>query len=172
VYGLCIRPKNTGMLSKEECLYTVCLSLLIYNYSVAVTIWRLATDVEYRTISALFGIGKSTVYDIVHRTCHTMTKHLMPKYVNLPSEEKFKEITEEFETLWGFPRVVGATDGSHISILKLIKSASDYYDRKKFLFCYFTRGCGLFIDVNIPGKVHDARVFSDSTFYNKLDGFP
>jgi len=56
----------------------------------------------------------------------------MPKYVNLPSEERLKEITEEFETLWGFPQVIGATDGSHISILKLIKSASNYYNRKRF----------------------------------------
>ena len=28
---------------------------------VAVTVWRLATNVEYRTISELFGLGRSTV---------------------------------------------------------------------------------------------------------------
>ena len=32
---------------------------------IAVTIWRLATNIEYRTISALFGIGISTVCTIV-----------------------------------------------------------------------------------------------------------
>ena len=32
---------------------------------VAVTIWRLETNVEYRTLAALFGQGRSTVGEIV-----------------------------------------------------------------------------------------------------------
>ena len=38
----------------------------------AVTIWRLATNVEYRTIAALFGIGISTVCEIIHKTCRVV----------------------------------------------------------------------------------------------------
>ena len=68
------------------------------DQQLAVTIWRLATNIEYRTISALFGIGISTVCEIVHRTCHAMTEHMLPKYVKMPSEERMKEIIEEFET--------------------------------------------------------------------------
>ena len=34
------------------------------------TIWRLATNVEYRILSELFGIGKSTVGEIVIETCN------------------------------------------------------------------------------------------------------
>jgi len=64
-----------------------------------VTIWRLATNVEYQTIFALFGIGISTVCDIVHQTCHAITEHMLPKYVKMPSEERMKEIIEEFEAL-------------------------------------------------------------------------
>ena len=36
---------------------------------VAVTIWRLGSNVEYRTITALFGLGCSTVCEIVIDTC-------------------------------------------------------------------------------------------------------
>ena len=36
---------------------------------VAVTIWKLATNVDYRTLSELFGIRKSTVCEIVSKTC-------------------------------------------------------------------------------------------------------
>ena len=36
---------------------------------VAVTIWRLATNTEYQTIAALFGLGRSTVGEIVLERC-------------------------------------------------------------------------------------------------------
>ena len=49
---------------------------------VAVTLWRLATNVNYRTISALFGIGCSTVCTIVIETCEVLSEHLFHKYVN------------------------------------------------------------------------------------------
>ena len=39
---------------------------------VAVTIWRLATNVEFRTIAALFGLGRSAVGEIVIDTCEAM----------------------------------------------------------------------------------------------------
>ena len=48
---------------------------------VAVTIWKLATNIEYRTISALFGLGRSTVGEIVLDTCDTIVTYLMPRYV-------------------------------------------------------------------------------------------
>ena len=48
---------------------------------VAVTIWRLATNIEYSTVSALFGLGISTVRTIVNRTCYTISRYLIPKYM-------------------------------------------------------------------------------------------
>ena len=39
---------------------------------VAMTIWRLATNAEYRTISALFGVGRSTVVEVVVDTCEAI----------------------------------------------------------------------------------------------------
>ena len=140
----------------------------------AVTIWRLATNIEYRTIAALFGLGISTVCEVVHRTCHTISRHLLPQYIKLPSEQRLREIVEEFETLWGFPQVVGAVDGTHIPILKPTECPSDYYNRKGY-YSIIVQGIvdsqGLFIDVNIgwPSKVHDACVFANSSFYSKCN---
>ena len=98
----------------------------------AVTIWRLTTNVEYWTISALFGIGISTVCETIHKTCQVVTQHLLPKYVRVPPEERLMDVIDDFENLWGFPQVVGAIDGSHIPILKPIECPSDYYNRKGF----------------------------------------
>ena len=62
------------------------------------TIWRLATTVDYRTLSELFGIGQSTVGGVVIETCNTITTHLLSHYVYIPKGEKLKEIVEGFET--------------------------------------------------------------------------
>ena len=42
------------------------------------TSWRLATNTEYRTISALFGVGRSTVAEVVVDTCAAIRRELMP----------------------------------------------------------------------------------------------
>ena len=99
---------------------------------VAVTVWKLATNVEYRTLAALFGLGRSTVCTIVVQTCHVIATHLLPQYVQIPQGEKLKEIVEGFETFWGFPQAARAIDGSHISIIRPDESASDYYNRKGY----------------------------------------
>lgn len=88
--------------------------------------WRLATNVDYRTISALFGIGCSTVGAIVIETCEMISKHLFHKYICVPSGERLQE------SRWGFPQVVAAIDGSHIPINKPYSCPSDYYNRKGF----------------------------------------
>ena len=46
----------------------------------ALTVWRLATNVEYQTISKLFGLGISTVCTIVNQTTKVIAQHLLPKY--------------------------------------------------------------------------------------------
>jgi len=139
---------------------------------VAITIWRLATNVEYRTIAELFGLGRSTVGEIVLDVCETITLYLMPKYVHIPTHEGLKEIVNGFQRRWGFPQTVGAIDGTHIPILRPQESASDYYNRKGYhsiLMQAVVEHRGLFLYVNIgwPGKVHDACVFTNSSFFRK-----
>ena len=136
-----------------------------FRTPVAVTLWRLATNVEYRTISVLFGLGISTVCTIVQWICAAIAIHLLPRYICIPSERNPRTIINVFETLWGFPQVVGAVDGSHIPILKPQGSPSDYFNCKGFYS--IVNSSGKFIDVTIgwPGKVHDARVLVNSTFY-------
>ena len=119
----------------------------------------------------MFGIGISAVCETVYKTCQAIAKILLPRYVKLPQEEQVSEIIEEFKTLWGFPQTI---DGSHIPILKPQECPSDYYNRKGFysiIVQAVVDSRGRFIDVNIgwPGKVHDARVLSNSTIYKKCN---
>lgn len=99
-----------------------------------------------------------------------MAKYLLPKFVCMPKDDGLREIIREFELLWGFPKVAGAIDGTHIPILKPKESPSDYYNRRGFysiIMQAVVDSRGRFIDVNIgwPGKVHDSRVLVNSSPY-------
>ena len=137
---------------------------------VAMTIWRLATNAEFRTISALFGVGRSTVAEVVLDTCEVIRRELMPKYVRIPGNDSLREIVDGFLHRWGFPQTVAAINGTHIPISKPQYSAADYYNRKGY-YSVLMQGLvdfrGRFMNVNIgwPGKVHDARVFANSVCY-------
>ena len=117
----------------------------------------------------MFGLGRSTVGEIVTDTCTAIVSHLMPKYVRLPNNDGLRAIIDGFENRWGFPQTIGAIDGSHIPIMKPQESASDYYNRKGYYSVIMQAVVdfrGMFMDVNIgwPGKVHDARVFGNFIF--------
>ena len=90
----------------------------------------------------------------------------------MPSDGKLREVVDGFKSRWGFPQVVGAIDESHIPIIRPSESATNYYNRKCF-HSIIIQGVvdyrGQFIDVYIgwPGKLHDARVFYNSSFYRK-----
>lgn len=72
-----------------------------------------------------------------------------------------------------FPDVIGCIDGTHVRIDRPLQSANSYYNRKD----YFSIQVQVFCDHNTkfidfyagyPGSVHDARVFKNSTLYNKV----
>ena len=99
---------------------------------VAVTLWCLATSVEYRTIGHLFGIARCTVCQIVHETCLAIVKVLLNKYISFPTGERLRKVTEGFEKSWGLPQCAGAVDGSHIPIAAPTTNHTDYYNRKGY----------------------------------------
>ena len=95
-------------------------------------------------------------------------KILLPKYIRFPSSDGLTEVVDGFKHKWGFPQCAGAVDGTHIPILSPQEFPSDYYNRKgwhSILMQGTVNHLGLFMDVYIgwPGRVHDARVFANST---------
>lgn len=137
---------------------------------IAICLWRLATNVEFRTISHLFGIGQSTAVTITNQVAAVIVKFLLPVYIRTPSELEFESIIQGFRDRWGFPQCAGAIDGTHIGILAPPISSSDYYNRKGF-FSVILQGVVdhrlMFWDINVgwPGKVHDARVLANSSLF-------
>ena len=129
---------------------------------VAITLWRLGTNVEYRTIAHLFGVGLLTVCVTVHEVCHAIVSILLQRYIKIPTGDSAHTVVDGFLHTWGFPQCFGAIDGSHIPILPPMDSPQDYYNRKgwhsivlqalvdhdyKFMNTY----------VGWPGSVHDIK---------------
>ena len=96
-----------------------------------VTLFKNSVSVEQR-VSALFGLGQSTVGKIVNETCKAITTHLLNKFVLIPEGQWLDEDIEGFEHKRGFPQSVDAVDGTHIPIICPEDSGADYYNRKCF----------------------------------------
>ena len=138
---------------------------------VAVTLWCLATSVEYRTIGHPFVIARCTVCQIVQETCVAIVKVLLKEYISFPSGDGLK-LSEVFEKAWGLPQCAGAVDGSHIPIAAPTTNHTDYYNRKGYYSIIIQALVDyqyLFLDIYTgwPGSVHDARVLAHSSLFKK-----
>ncbi|XP_005999530.1 uncharacterized protein LOC102349566 [Latimeria chalumnae] len=137
---------------------------------VAVALWRLATNVEYRTISVLFGVGRSTVCKCVREVCHAIVSLLKPQYLRQPNEQDFENIVRVFNARWGFPHCAGAIDSLHISIIAPPQYNVDYWNNK----CWHSvvvqgvvDGLGQFWDVcaGFPGSTEDVTILQNSNLW-------
>lgn len=141
---------------------------------VAVCLWRLAGNCEYRTISHLFGIGRSTACMITNQVCSAIVQHLLRRYVRLPSGNRLCAVIRKFQQQQGLPQIGGAIDGTHIPIRAPVDHPDEYYNRKCFhsiLLQAVVDSFGDFTDLCVgwPGRVHDARVFSNSSLYRNAE---
>ena len=139
---------------------------------VAITLWFLATPVEYRTIGHLFGVARCTVCVVVHETCTAIVSLLLKRYICFPQGNELNYVVEGFMKKWDLPQCVGAIDGSHIPISAPTNNHSDYYNRKGFYSIIIQAIVDFryrFIDVYCgwPGSVHDSRVFAHSSIFTR-----
>lgn len=118
-----ICDKLRSRLTRQDTSFRLALPV---EKRVAVALWRLASNVEYRTISALFGVGKSTVCKCVRDMCHSIVALLRTDYLRPPSERELEESARLFLSQWGFPHCVAAVATLHTAIITPSSNASDY----------------------------------------------
>lgn len=73
----------------------------------AITLYRIADTMTYRSLGNLFGIGKSTAWKIATDTCKCIVENLLSKYIRLPTNEEVQDEMDGFYDIAGFPQVVG-----------------------------------------------------------------
>ncbi|XP_051793477.1 uncharacterized protein LOC127530540 [Acanthochromis polyacanthus] len=139
---------------------------------IGICIWRLATNLEYRSISHLFGVGLSTCCLITQEVVTAINIILKPKYIRQPTAPEMKVIVQGFRDKWRFPQVAGAIDGTHIKIRAPTDDPASYYNRKgdySIILQAVVDHRMRFWDINVgrAGKIHDARVFALSSLYQR-----
>ena len=101
-----------------------------------------------------------------------MAEECLTRYISIPTWDNLNNIVQEFGTKWGFPQCFGAVDGSHIPIKAPADFHADYYRKGWYsiIMQAIVDSSYKFFDVNVgwPVKVPDARVFSNSAIYNKV----
>ena len=133
------------------------------------TLWYLGTQVDFRSLGALFGVGKSTVCDIVHEACRIIRKAFTKTFVKFPRNQTALDVVNGFAKL-GFSQTIGAIDGTHIPIIAPSANSSDVYNRKGYYSIIMQAVVDhsyKFIDINVGwhGKVQDSHVFIHSSLF-------
>ena len=96
---------------------------------VALTLWFLATNSDYRTIGHLFGVSKATVCLVTKDVCVAIISVLLLRYIKMLTGVNFKAVIDGFAHKWMFPHS-DVSDGTHISIVSPRECPAEYYNRK------------------------------------------
>nr|XP_043623921.1 protein ALP1-like [Erigeron canadensis] len=166
----------TASVAKEN---TMLRDAVPVRQRVAVCIWRLATGESLRLVSKRFGLGISTCHKIVLDVCAAIKDVLMPKYLQWPSHDTMRLISNEFESVANIPNVVGSMYTTHIPIIAPKVNVAAYFNKRhtdrKQKTCYSVtvQGVvdqnGVFTDVCIgwPGSMPDDQVLEKSALYQR-----
>ncbi|CAB4037251.1 Hypothetical predicted protein [Paramuricea clavata] len=166
---LAICRELSEVLHKKDTRFRKAITL---EKRVAVCLWHLATGEDMRSLGWRFDIGKSTACQIVNDVCEAIAVVLLQNVIKWPTGEALKSVLKGFKEEWQFPQCAGAIDGTHVPIAAPSEYPSNYYNRKCFysiIMQAVVDHAYRFIDIYIkwPGKVHDARVFSNSSLFHK-----
>ena len=139
---------------------------------VMIALWRLATNIEFRSLACMFGVGESTACQVTLEFVHAVLRHLMPIYVKFPHGDQLLRVLHGFKNQRGMPQCGGAIDGTHIPIVAPSDHHTDYFNRKgwhSIVMQAVVDHEGKFTDVisGWPGSVHDARVLTESGLFKR-----
>ena len=133
-----------------------------------ITIRYLATGDSQQSQAFNFRLGKSTVCNIVKKTCQGIWNALHASFLKCPtSAEEWKKIAQDMFEHWQFPNCFGALDGKLIAIECPANSGSEFYNYKKFFSIVLmalcdSKYCFTLIDTGANGRENDAHNFNNS----------
>ena len=96
---------------------------------ILITIYVLATPDSYRSISERFGVSKSTAWFCVKRVVRAIY-NIRNYFIKWPTHEEAEITWANIEQAYGFPKVIGCIDGTHINISHPKEDAKSYINRK------------------------------------------
>lgn len=85
----------------------------------------------YRSVCDRFNVGRATTVRAVRRVTHAVFRK-SAKFIQWPSGDRAVSVMRGFEEANGFPKTIGAIDGTHIRIDAPKENPADYVNRKGF----------------------------------------
>ena len=153
---------------RKDTKYRVAIPVLI---RVACTLFKLTHGASLVICSEMFAIGKSTVCSILRDVVHAVNDTLR-HLITWPTGDRLRVTQEKFKYLCGLPGVVGAIDGTHVSISKPRHVPADYF---YFKSRGYTLNCQAVVDsekrfldlyLGMPGSTNDSRVLRRSSLFD------
>lgn len=141
----------------------------------AMTLRFLATGETYKSMALNFRTGHSSWSNVVPETCEAIIQEFMAEVIACPtSEEEWKEVAREFESLWQFHHTLGAIDGKHVAIRAPNESGSYYFNYKGYhsvvlLALVDAKGKFLYVDMGANGSSSDAGIFQVTHLRDALE---
>ncbi|GFU84356.1 putative nuclease HARBI1 [Trichonephila clavipes] len=112
-------------------------------------------------IADLFDVSQPTVCRVVHRVSEAIAS-LLPDFIHLPVNR------EECKRIAGFPKVIGALDGTFV---RIVSPGGEDAERFRCRKNYFALNVQTIVDSDLvirnvvarwPGSAHDSTVFNNS----------
>ncbi|XP_020717268.1 uncharacterized protein LOC110118857 [Ceratitis capitata] len=154
-----------GNLKKSNTNWRTAISL---QKRVAIALFALGTSKEYRVVSELFGVGRSTVCTILSEFYEEVWQALYAKYLKKlpPTPEAVADLVDGYSRL-GFPQCLGAIGGCHIEVKPNSDDAIDYVNSEGWysivLIALVDYRCRfLYVNVGSPGQCTYSEIYNAS----------
>ncbi|GFY63127.1 nuclease HARBI1 [Trichonephila inaurata madagascariensis] len=120
-------------------------------------------------IAYLFDVIQPTVCRVVHRVSEAIAS-LLPDFIHLPvNREECKTVSRKSFNIAGFPKVIGALDGTFV---RIVSPGGEDAERFRCRKNYFALNVQTIVDADLvirkvvarwPGSAHDSTVFNNSS---------
>ncbi|GFX83872.1 putative nuclease HARBI1 [Trichonephila clavipes] len=152
-----IKDQKFHLLTVRQPVEQVLIALRFY----AVACMQLA-------IADLFDVSQPTVCRVVHRVSEAIAS-LLPDFIHLPvNREEHTKVSRKFFSIAGFPKVIGALDGTFV---RIVSPGGEDAERFRCRKNYFALNVQTVVDSDLvirnvvarwPGSAHDSTVFNNS----------
>ncbi|CAN7937488.1 unnamed protein product, partial [Ixodes hexagonus] len=141
---------------------------------ILMTLWLLGSQESFRGVADRFGVNKGVLSYVAKQIIATWAD-AAANFIQWPAQPW--DVSFESARKWGFPDVVGAVIGCHISVKAPEEEQDAYYNGKESHSIILQGCCGsrmMFTHVHAgsPGRMHDARVFDISGLNKIVDSLP
>jgi hypothetical protein len=148
----------------------VCKKIFFSFLQILLMLQFLGANSFYHTLRDCKGASIGTVSAVVKQVCNSLFA-LQQEVIKWPeAEEACVQISRKFESIAGFPFVVGAIDGTHVRVCPPKAVEWMYCDRHNVHSLNVQAVAGpdlqfLYAVANSPGRLHDSRALELSSLW-------